>query len=129
MHALTLYLAGRCDYVHVQSLVVEGGVPIYPQFSLKVPCLLMFNGPKELVEKVRKCLQEIASRVRKVDAEDIVEDKSLNMASAQWTSTSISPKGGCYENSSQRILLGDSAHRCAGRSTLLRNAPQWECHF
>ena len=34
-----------------------------PQGGLEVPCLLMFTGPEELVEKAKKHLEEIGQRV------------------------------------------------------------------
>ena len=38
-----------------------------PQGGLKVPCLLTFDGEKELLEKVRKRLEEIESKSHRVD--------------------------------------------------------------
>ena len=37
-----------------------------PQRGLEVPCLLTFDGEKELLEKVRKCLEEIESKAHRV---------------------------------------------------------------
>ena len=39
-----------------------------PQGGLEVPCLLTFDGEKELLEKVRKCLEEIENKAHRVGA-------------------------------------------------------------
>ena len=44
----------------------------------EVPCLLTFNGEKELLEKVRKCLEEIESKAHRVGEEcsdDVEKDE------------------------------------------------------
>jgi len=49
-----------------------------PQGGLEVPCLLTFDGEKELLEKVRKRLEEIESKAHRVGeacSDDVEKDE------------------------------------------------------